>query len=66
MTTMTRSQLDQIIRRSSRFTSLGNARNCQDHRTKSSLIVLGCDGRFWVTTMADGERLVRAGYEAIA
>ena len=35
-----------------------------DRATKSMLVVLGDDERYWVVTMADAERLIRAGYEA--
>ena len=32
------------------------------HAVKATLVILGDDGRFWVVSMADGERLIRAGY----
>lgn len=33
------------------------------NRGAPSMVILGDDGRFWVVTPAQGEKLLRAGYE---
>lgn len=48
-----------------KFSSEAAARRFRDNAIKAMLIILGDDMRYWVVTMADGERLIRAGYEAI-
>lgn len=48
-----------------KFTKQKTARNFSNRTIKPSMIILRCDGRYWVTTMAHGERLLKAGYEAI-
>lgn len=47
-----------------RFRQSEPAFSFADRATKSMLVVLGDDERYWVVTMADAERLIRAGYEA--
>jgi hypothetical protein len=34
-----------------------------DRAIKAMMVILGDDERYWVVTMADAERLLRAGYE---
>jgi hypothetical protein len=46
-----------------KFRSLALAQSFADRGTKAMMIVLGDDHRFWVTTMAGAQRLVRQGYE---
>ena len=41
------------------------ARSFSNRTIKMSMIILGDDGKYWVTTMAQGSRLIKAGYEAI-
>lgn len=45
------------------FNSLANAKFFANRASKMMMIVLGDDDRYWVVTPADGERLVRAGFE---
>jgi hypothetical protein len=46
-----------------RFWVLGLARAFSNRTAMASAVVLGDDGRFWVVTLAEMERLLRAGYE---
>ena len=46
-----------------RFTTREHAFSFVDHASERLYIVLGDDGRYWVTTPAQAARLVRAGYE---
>jgi hypothetical protein len=46
-----------------KFSELSVARGFADRATKTMMIVLGDDARFWVVFPADGERLIKAGYE---
>ncbi|WP_155831794.1 hypothetical protein [Hylemonella gracilis] len=46
-----------------KFTKLANARSFANRAEKLMMIVMGDDERFWVTTPAHAERLVKAGYE---
>jgi hypothetical protein len=41
------------------------ARSFSNRTIKMSMIILGDDGKYWVVTMAQGARLLKAGYEAI-
>lgn len=45
------------------FNSLAIAKSFVNRASKMMMIVLGDDDRYWVVTPADGERLIRAGYE---
>lgn len=42
-----------------------NAREFSNRTNKASAIVLGDDGKYWVVTLAEMERLLKAGYEVI-
>ena len=46
-----------------RFSSLGIARSFVAHCIKTMFILLGDDGRYWVTSPARAITLLRAGYE---
>ena len=46
-----------------KFYSLALAQSFRDRLTKTALIVLGDDGRFWVACGRDAAELIRAGYE---
>lgn len=46
-----------------KFSSLALAQSFADRGTKAMMVILGDDSRFWVTTMAGAERLIRQGYE---
>ncbi len=46
-----------------RFQRSDLAFSLADRAIKSMMVLLGDDERYWVVTMADGERLIRAGYE---
>jgi hypothetical protein len=45
------------------FNTLAMATRFTERAIKPMDIILGDNGLFWVVTLADGERLVRAGYE---
>ena len=47
----------------SRFISKRLAEMWSANTTKPSLIILGCDSRFWVVCPADGSKLNKIGYE---
>ena len=59
--------LEQLINSSSisRFTSWAAARSFAQGALKPQMIIMGDDMRFWVVSLADGARLIKAGYEAI-
>ena len=46
-----------------KFTRRDLAQSFANHCTKMMMVILGCDGKYWVVTPADGERLNRLGYE---
>lgn len=48
-----------------KFNSEKTARVFSGRTIKASAIVLGDDGKFWVTTLAMMESLIKAGYEVI-
>jgi len=48
-----------------RYTTIESARSAAAHRSKAAVILHGDDGLYWVATMAEGDRLERAGYEAV-
>ena len=47
-----------------RFSAPGLASAFAGRCVKAMTVLLGDDERWWVVTMADSERLLRAGYEA--
>jgi hypothetical protein len=47
-----------------KFNTLSNASSFANRCHKPQIIIMGCDGLFWVVSMADGAKLIRAGYEA--
>ena len=62
MDTMRKADFDQM--QIYRFRRHGLAFNLADRALKPMMVLLGDDGRYWVVRMSDGERLLRAGYEA--
>lgn len=48
-----------------KFIEERNAREFSNRTNKASAIILGDDGKYWVVTLAEMERLLRAGYEVI-
>jgi hypothetical protein len=48
-----------------KFSNESAARRFSDNAIKAMMIIMGDDMKYWVVTMAEGERLIRAGYEAI-
>jgi hypothetical protein len=60
-TTLTRTDFEKMT--IYRFRNQGLADSFADHATKTLMVIMGDDERFWVVTMADGERLIRGGYE---
>ena len=49
----------------SKFKSLKLAESYREHSIKAKAIVMGDDGRFWVVTLAEMQRLERLGYEVL-
>lgn len=48
-----------------KFNSLALAQSFADRCEKAMGILMGDDSKYWVVTLADFERGIRAGYEAI-
>lgn len=48
-----------------KFVKLSTAKNFASHCEKAMMIIMGCDGMYWVVTMRDGENLIKSGYEAL-
>lgn len=46
-----------------KFSSRKLAFDYSNRTVKPSRVMLGCDGKFWVVTPADAQRLEAAGYE---
>ena len=46
-----------------KFSSLAIANQFVNQAIKSMAVMMGDDGKFWVVTMADAQRLEKAGYE---
>ncbi len=49
-----------------KFTSLSLAGAYANRCVKAHVVILGDDRRFWVVTMAEAARLLKAGYEVAA
>jgi hypothetical protein len=60
-TTMTTAEFEKMP--IYRFRRYELAASCVDHAVKPMMILLGDDERYWVVTLANAERLLRAGYE---
>ncbi len=50
----------------SRFSSRDAAFRWSNNTIKMSMVMLGCDGKFWVVCPADATRLYKMGYEYAA
>lgn len=48
-----------------KFQNLGLALSFSGRTNKMSAIILGDDNKYWVVTMAEMERLIKAGYEVL-
>lgn len=48
-----------------KFRNEKNAESFADRCTKAMAIILGDDRKYWVVTLAQMEKLIAAGYEAI-
>lgn len=48
-----------------KFNNEQTAQNFSHRTIKASAIILGDDGKYWVVTLAQMERLLKAGYEII-
>lgn len=46
-----------------KFTSLSTANSFVNNAIKSMAVMMGDDNKYWVVTMADAQRLDKAGYE---
>jgi hypothetical protein len=49
-----------------RFTNRESAMRWSNNTVKMSMVMLGCDGKFWVVCPADATRLIKMGYEYAA
>lgn len=49
-----------------KFYSRTNAFSFADRCIKAQMVILGDDDKFWVVSMAQGEKLIRAGYQVAA
>jgi len=47
-----------------KFTSHTLAQNFQNRATKTMVIILGDDGKFWVCTGREAAKLIKNGYQA--
>ncbi|UCG19265.1 MAG: hypothetical protein JSU84_03390 [Thiotrichales bacterium] len=58
------SKIQNALNNVSRLTSFAAAQRWANHQIKPSFILLGDDGKYWVTAnLRDGQILQRAGYE---
>jgi hypothetical protein len=48
-----------------RFIRMDLAVSFAARAVKGMMVIMGDDARYWVVSMADGERLIRMGYEAL-
>ena len=48
-----------------RFTTLDSARGYSQKTVKSSIIIMGDDGLYWVVNLATADWLIKRSYEAI-
>ena len=46
-----------------KFNNLLNAKTFANRATKSMVILLGDDERYWVVSLSMGEELIKSGYE---
>ncbi len=63
MTTKTTKTLEQILKETFRFTRRELALSFAYQAHKALWVMLGDDGRYWVTTPANCARLEKMGYE---
>lgn len=47
----------------SKFTNYATAQSFSSRTIKASAVMLGDDGKFWVVTLAQMEKLLKQGYE---
>ncbi len=60
-----KTRIQRAIKDAAKFQNWSLARSAAARQAHHVAVLLGDDGRFWVpATMADMERLIRAGYEA--
>jgi hypothetical protein len=59
---MTKKQINSQV---SKFNTLASANSFRYRAKKGQIVIQGCDGLFWVCSMAFGERLIKGGYEAV-
>lgn len=61
-----KTRIQRAIKDAAKCRDWGAARRIAERQRHYVAVLLGDDGRFWVpATMADMERLLRAGYEAV-
>ena len=46
-----------------KFSALATAKSFAGKAIKAMAVMMGDDGKFWVVTMADAQRLEKAGYK---
>lgn len=57
--------IEKAVERASHFTSLELARSFAARSVKPSMVFDDPEGGYLVTTLADGERLIRSGVEPL-
>lgn len=48
-----------------KFSNMQTAINFASRCEKMMMVIMGDDGKYWVVTMAQGEKLISQGYEAV-
>jgi len=59
-------QIKRATKRAFKFNTYAAARSFSLKTIKATAVLLSDDGMFWVVSLADTERLTRAGYEIAA
>ena len=57
-------QLNAI--RMDKASTLASAISIARHWIKMPMIIMGCDDKVWLVRPVDGEKLIKAGYEAVS
>lgn len=60
---MTNEEFKKAMTQTYKFNKIANAESFRDRAKKAMAILMGDDGKYWVTTLAVAEKLGRAGYE---
>ena len=58
-------KLERILKQVRKFNSFENARSASHRFIKPARVLMGDDGRYWVTTIGEASILEKAGYEIV-